>query len=206
MKVFLGIAFALAALVVVIHGHGKMLEPVARNARWRFNSSAPPNWNDNELFCGGLFTQIGNGGKCGICGDNFSAGRPRQHEIGGEYGEGVVVAQYSPGQSIAIQTELSANHKGYYVFHIQNLDNGREEEERFQELSHEQGSGRWNLPSYNSGPFMTRVNLPNWTCNHCVLRWTYIGANNIYTCPDGSQSPECGAQETFKNCADISIR
>ncbi len=31
-----------------------LMDPVGRASRWRFNSSAPTNWNDNELFCGGF--------------------------------------------------------------------------------------------------------------------------------------------------------
>lgn len=36
------------------NGHGRMLEPPARNTLWRFGFKAPPNYNDNELFCGGI--------------------------------------------------------------------------------------------------------------------------------------------------------
>lgn len=38
----------------LIDGHGTMIDPVARNSLWRVDSSAPKNYNDIELFCGGL--------------------------------------------------------------------------------------------------------------------------------------------------------
>lgn len=36
-------------------GHGILLDPVSRGSRWRVDGSKPRNYNDNELFCGGLF-------------------------------------------------------------------------------------------------------------------------------------------------------
>jgi predicted carbohydrate-binding protein with CBM5 and CBM33 domain len=38
--------------------HGRMENPPARNSAWRFGFNTPPNYNDNELNCGGLFHQI----------------------------------------------------------------------------------------------------------------------------------------------------
>lgn len=34
-------------------GHGRMMDPPARNSMWRFGYPNPVNYNDNELFCGG---------------------------------------------------------------------------------------------------------------------------------------------------------
>lgn len=33
--------------------HGRLMDPPARNAMWRFGYPNPVNYNDNELFCGG---------------------------------------------------------------------------------------------------------------------------------------------------------
>lgn len=41
-------------LVVLSEAHGRLLEPPARNTLWRFGFRAPANYNDNELFCGGI--------------------------------------------------------------------------------------------------------------------------------------------------------
>lgn len=35
-------------------GHGMLLSPVSRGSRWRYDSKAPTNFNDNELYCGGF--------------------------------------------------------------------------------------------------------------------------------------------------------
>ena len=53
-----------------------------------------------------------NGGKCGVCGDPWS--QPRLHESGGVYATGLLGRQYSPGQLIDIDVELTANHQGYF--------------------------------------------------------------------------------------------
>ena len=37
----------------VVNGHGMLLEPVGRASRWRFDSSAPANYDDNGVNCGG---------------------------------------------------------------------------------------------------------------------------------------------------------
>lgn len=36
-----------------VNGHGRLMDPPARNAMWRFGFPNPVNYNDNELFCGG---------------------------------------------------------------------------------------------------------------------------------------------------------
>ena len=36
-----------------VHGHGRLMDPPARNSMWRFGYPNPVNYNDNELFCGG---------------------------------------------------------------------------------------------------------------------------------------------------------
>lgn len=35
-----------------VSGHGYVLNPVGRASRWRFNSSAPINWDDDQVYCG----------------------------------------------------------------------------------------------------------------------------------------------------------
>lgn len=36
-----------------------------------------------------------NGGRCGLCGDNFADATPRAHELGGRFGQGVIVKRFS---------------------------------------------------------------------------------------------------------------
>ena len=67
------------------------MDPPARNSMWRFGFVNPVNYNDNELFCGGVERQFSmNSGQCGICGDSYDDPSPRRHETGGEFGNAVV--------------------------------------------------------------------------------------------------------------------
>ncbi|RXG66862.1 hypothetical protein Avbf_17296 [Armadillidium vulgare] len=123
----------IASNIVGIYGHGRLMDPPSRNAMWREGYDNPPDYNDNQLYCGGLTVQEANGGKCGVCGDNYADPTPRAHEDGGMYGNGIITREYKVGD------------------------------------------------------------------------WTYVGANNWGTCDNGTEGMGCGPQETFKNCADVSI-
>lgn len=57
-----------------------------------------------------------NGGKCGVCGDNWADARPRGNENGGHYGLGHIVEEYKAGSVIDIKTLLTANHIGYFQY------------------------------------------------------------------------------------------
>lgn len=55
MKNIIFLAICLAKWFInVAHGHGMMLSPVARGSRWRYNKSAPIDYDDNAGFCGGF--------------------------------------------------------------------------------------------------------------------------------------------------------
>ncbi|KAL7730916.1 hypothetical protein ACLKA6_014159 [Drosophila palustris] len=209
MKYLLSVVLLLAIGLHQIDAHGMMLNPPSRSSRWRFDGSAPPNWNDGELFCGGISNMVNNGGKCGLCGDNYSTAPPRPNEIGGEFGgSGVITKGYGAGNTIKVGIKLSANHLGHFEFNLCNLDAfGHESEECFNQnrLRFPDGSDRLNIGT-QSGEFDVTVLLPaGLTCNHCVLRWTYVGGNNWGVCENGSGALGCGPQETFKNCADVRI-
>ena len=56
-------------------------------------------YSDNEVFCGGVGQQFKkNKGKCGVCGDDWSAKRPRLNENGGIWGTGTIGKTYFQGQ------------------------------------------------------------------------------------------------------------
>ena len=38
-------------------GHGRLMDPPARNAMWRLSFNNPVNYNDNELYCGGFVSK-----------------------------------------------------------------------------------------------------------------------------------------------------
>ena len=40
--------------MVNVNGHGRLMEPPARNTMWRFGFPTIPNYEDSEMFCGGI--------------------------------------------------------------------------------------------------------------------------------------------------------
>ncbi|KAH8248267.1 hypothetical protein KR038_009874 [Drosophila bunnanda] len=195
-------------LMPELEAHGMMLSPVGRSSRWRYDSSAPTNYDDNGLYCGGFWKQTENGGRCGLCGDDWSLAQPRPNELGGKYGSGVIVKSFNGVTEADITVKITANHLGYFRFHICNLDeNGSESEECFnQHLLNFADGSQENYIGTVTGDIVMTVQLPtDLNCVHCVLRWTYTAGNNWGVCEDGTGAMGCGAQETFVNCADISV-
>lgn len=45
-------------MITISYQHGKMMEPPARNAAWRAGFHTHIDYNDNELFCGGLTVSL----------------------------------------------------------------------------------------------------------------------------------------------------
>lgn len=41
-----------------VEGHGRMVRPPARNTMWRARFSNPINYDDDELFCGGMTVRV----------------------------------------------------------------------------------------------------------------------------------------------------
>lgn len=172
-----------------VSSHGMVLNPVARGSRWRYNSSAPHNYNDAELNCGGMSVQWNqNKGKCGICGDNYADTRPRRHEIGGEFGEPIIVGSYTKSSKLHTEVDVTANHKGKFWFELCKMDrfweNGakNEEEDCFDtKLLTTDGKEYWWLSSNANQIFEIDLQLPNITCKHCIFRWTWsTGENSIW--------------------------
>ncbi|KAK7868205.1 hypothetical protein R5R35_000611 [Gryllus longicercus] len=151
-----------------------------------------------------------NGGRCGLCGDNFQAPQPRPHEMGGKFGTGTIVASYVSGSVIRVTATLTTNHKGGFTFELCPLagPGQAETEECFARYPLELATGGtyYTLPNNERGDFAVDLLLPTGVrCSNCVLRWTYVAANTWGNCGDGTSAAGCGPQETFKNCADISI-
>lgn len=129
----------LLSLIDWIESHGRLIEPPSRASAWRYGFDTPHNYNDHELYCGGFTRQwVKNEGKCGVCGDawdsklvkvnlqfhrlliivRFCRRKPRAHEYGGVFGQGVIVRKYGVGATVNIRVELTANHNGYFEFRI----------------------------------------------------------------------------------------
>ncbi|GLV35907.1 uncharacterized protein CBL_09875 [Carabus blaptoides fortunei] len=197
-----------------VEGHGRLMDPPARNSMWRFGFPNPVNYNDNELFCGGYAVQWDqNGGKCGLCGDPYHVEEPRPHEAGGQYAKGIIARRYSVGQEIEVEIELTANHLGRFAISICPNNNPAQEAtqecfDRFPLFVSDSRDAHFIIPEDSSKKevFRYKVVLPAYiTCSQCVLQWTYYTGNMWGMCANGTEAQGCGRSETFKNCADISI-
>ncbi|KAJ8722408.1 hypothetical protein PYW07_003588 [Mythimna separata] len=195
-------------------GHGRLMDPPARNSMWRFGFPNPVNYNDNELFCGGYAVQWEqNDGKCGVCGDAHHVPEPRPHEAGGMYGKGIVTRHYSVGQEIEVEVELTANHLGTFVMKLCPNNNPKQEAtqecfDRYPLYISETREDRFLIPldTAKKEIFRYRVRLPPYvTCTQCVLQWTYYTGNMWGVCSNGTEAVGCGRSETFRNCADVSV-
>ncbi|CAG9767799.1 unnamed protein product [Ceutorhynchus assimilis] len=212
--------FLLAVFVVhlikieIAEGHGRLMDPPARNSMWRFGFPNPVNYNDNELYCGGYTVQWEqNDGKCGICGDAFHLKEPRPHEAGGLFAKGIVSRHYSVGQTIDIEVELTTNHYGRFEIYLCPNNNHKQEAsyecfERFPLYLTGTKDVSFQIPEDEAkkAVFRYQVQLPPYvTCTQCVLRWIYFTGNQWGVCDNGTHAVGCGKSETFINCADIAI-
>jgi len=204
-----------------VEGHGMLTDPPARNAMWRFGYKNPVNYNDNELYCGGFAVQWQqNGGKCGVCGDNFANPSPREHEAGGKFGNGIIARRYVMGQTIDIEIDINANHWGHFELKICPVSNKKDvaTQECFDKyplvLTNNERSHKFYVPldSPKTTKFNYQVNLPfGLTCSQCVMQWTYYTGNTWGFCKNGTTDDKghgaigCGDQEMFRNCADVQI-
>lgn len=151
----------------------------------------------------------------GECGDNWSLSKPRPHEFGGKWGQGVIVREYNPGSEMTIRIELTASHMGYFEFRL--CDNVQADQDCLDKHllkvlgGSPSTSGPNDLetrfyPRNGSRIYEIKTALPDgFECGHCVLQWRYIAGNNWGTCPDGSGAVGCGPQEEFRACADVAI-
>ncbi|XP_050503956.1 uncharacterized protein LOC126882922 [Diabrotica virgifera virgifera] len=198
----------IAYLVNKISGHGMMLTPPGRSSLWRFNQDAKPNYEDNELFCGGAHVQNElNGGKCGVCGDPYTDPHPQANENTGIYGQGIIAGTYAPGSVIEVLIVLTANHLGNFTYSLCQLEDPNAPEpgeDCFQDLLLEDGSANYRVVESDYILYQ-KVQLPEFKCERCVFRWTYKTGNSWGICEDGESRPGCDPQEHFRSCADIAI-
>ncbi|RWS01362.1 uncharacterized protein B4U79_04700, partial [Dinothrombium tinctorium] len=152
-----------------------------------------------------------NGGKCGICGDSYNG--PRRNELpDGIYARDLVITRsYREGSIIKAKVQITANHKGFFVFKIcpaKSMDVEVTQECLDDNVLEIVGSNdeKYVLPTTKPKTFEVPLRLPpGLTCDRCVLQWTYIAGNNWGRCSNGVGRVGCGKQETFRACADIKI-
>lgn len=197
------------------NAHGRLIEPPSRASAWRYGFQTPPDYNDHELYCGGFTRQWKhNGGKCGECGDAWDLPEPRPHENGGQWGQGVIVRSYLPGNEMTIRVELTASHMGYFEFRLCPKPNAKQSclDENVLEILSGSPSQRSPTdldtrfyPRNGSRIYEIKAQLPEILCNQCVLQWRYVAGNNWGMCDDGNGAVGCGPQEEFRSCSDIAL-
>jgi len=204
--------FLTAALFKEAGGHGRLRHPAGRSTMWRYGFPTPENVNDHELNCGGFGKQQDNNGLCGVCGDPFDQPRPRDNEMGGRYGLGIVAEEYVEGQMIDIEVELTAYHQGYFEFRLCPHNTRRRPAQQAcfdQHLLRREGGGVRFLPlppEQVGSRYWMRYRLPEGvSCALCVLQWRYWAGNSWGRCDNGTESIGCGPQEEFRACADLAI-
>ncbi|CAH1280807.1 unnamed protein product [Diabrotica balteata] len=206
--IFKLVLFVTVYCVHEISGHGYMLNPPGRSSMWRFHPTATPNYQDNQIFCGGAYVQNElNDGNCGVCGDAYTDPHPQENENTGKYGQGIIAATYEAGSVIDVQIQLTANHLGNFTYSLCQLEDPNAPEpgeDCFQDLLLEDGSANYRVEEKDYIIY-NKVQLPEFKCERCVLRWTYKTGNSWGICEDGESRPGCGPQEHFRSCADIAI-
>lgn len=146
----------------------------------------------------------------GECGDAYNLQKPRPHEYGGKYGQGVIVRSYNPGSEMTIRVELTASHMGYFEFRL--CDNIKADQSCLDKHLLKMLGGTPSIPHPNdletrfyprngSRIYEIRAQLPKkMECSNCVLQWRYIAGNNWGICEDGNGAVGCGPQEEFRAC------
>jgi len=197
-------------LATIINGHGYIQEPPSRNSMWRFGFNNPKNYNDNEQFCGGRRVMIKNGGKCGVCGDPYHV-KEQTHADGGRFANGIIVKNYRRGQVIDVNVLLTTSHKGYFEFRIGDFTNKKTAGDSIGKLKGHllqltSGGTKFIIEKYGRRVYKMQLKLPrSLRCKRCVLQWWYKGGNSS-GCDETGCGLGKGAQETFVNCADVSIQ
>ncbi|CAH1777246.1 unnamed protein product [Owenia fusiformis] len=207
LRYVVGGVIVVYTLVAVCTGHGRLVDPPSRSSMFRFEFPTPANYDDNGLNCGGFGHQWDRmGGRCGLCGDPYDSSRP--NEAGGRYAKGIIVKNYRKGQTINVRVQITANHKGWFEFHL--CPNNDPTQRITQEcldsnlLTMTNGGTRFNLGT-RKGNVNIALKLPqDLTCSQCVLQWKWNAGNNWGT-ENGRGCIGCGRQEQFYGCADVSI-
>jgi Lytic polysaccharide mono-oxygenase, cellulose-degrading len=203
--------------------HVVWMNPPARQniGALRPQCKLPINTDATNVFCGGFAVQHNavNRGRCGICGDEFSAAS-KPHEAGGQYATGTLAASYRPGQRIEVTINVVASHKGIFTFALcpHNDPSTSPSPACFQRYKLRVNGGTYFEPTPENGVKKMTVQLPpGLTCSHCILQMTYTTGHNWGVGPQSAEVQTekclrdrvgkigCGQQETFRGCADICI-
>ncbi|ESO98059.1 hypothetical protein LOTGIDRAFT_226726 [Lottia gigantea] len=194
-----------------VNGNAKLIDPPNRSSMWRYGFDVPVNKQDGYLNCGGIVvsTLQNNQGRCGICGDNFSA--QKENEYGGKYGTGFIGKNYTQGETVPFTVQFVLGRPGNFQFRICKLESKMQE--ATQEclnrttLATADGATKLKIASSPRNKNVTfDIVLPtDLNCERCVLQWTYT-TSVVYGCDKQNNCCfGCGIQERYVNCADIRI-
>ncbi|XP_055873782.1 uncharacterized protein LOC106052195 isoform X2 [Biomphalaria glabrata] len=208
----LEVTVVLLCLVVVSLGHGRLMDPPSRMSAWRVGFDVPTNYNDQGMNCGSSGTQWGqNGGKCGICGESWSAVKLYERPYGSMVQHNIITRQYEESSEIQVALDITANHKGWNEFRICDIakSGGIEATQACLNktlLADRSGKTRFDLSSNKTGFFYYSLRLPpGMTCSHCVLQWKWKTGLS-WGCDDlGCGIGRGDAHEEFYGCSDVSI-
>ena len=143
------------------------------------------------MYCGGFGVQQQNGGKCGICGEDF--GQEKRFEKGGKMYTGYIIKTYQQEQVITVNVEITANHIGYFEFMLCNVDGWQSDAtQECLEKTYLKDATTGQTRIYiqgKTGYIYAKLKLPDsLTCDHCVLQWRYNTGNSWGTDPLTGQS------------------
>lgn len=165
----------------------------------------PPNWTDQELYCGATHQVDNPGTNCGVCGDSIGLPTPRPNEIGGQFYRGIITGRYASGgvrkrslsetksmivkimlQVIDIEVQLTAAHGGFMEFRLCTNPHA-ETQDCFNQhlLQRTDGQGSRIIVDRGPGDYGSQFQLPaGVTCQQCILQWNYR-AGNMQICVSG---------------------
>lgn len=135
----------------------------------------PPNWNDNELFCGARHQADNPGTDCGVCGDSLAHPAPRANERGGQFYRGIITGRYTAGQNIHIEIDMTQYHRGFMEFRMCDNPGAGETQACFnRHLLQRADGGGSRTEVTRTGWYSMQYRLPAGVrCGRCTLQWNY---------------------------------
>jgi len=139
-----------------------------------------------------------------MCGDPWNSAEPRDHELGGRYGSGIIVRRYRSGDAVPVVVELTAAHGGYFEFRICPVKNHPATNSNSTSLvprdpspdcldrnvlqllsgSSRDSGGTRSSTRYRVGLRAARMHAvdvqlpPGLQCEHCLFQWKYHTGKN----------------------------
>lgn len=192
------LAVLLSCLLQGCEAQGRLVDPPSRASMWRYDFSNPVDFNDDRVDCGGFKRQWRkNQGRCGVCGDPWDLPEPRPHETRGGYGRGIIVRNYTQGQAVVVEVEVTAANSGHFEYQVCPRASVwiQETPDCFTHALKDDFE-RNQIPVNVTQKFARLrhvLRLPgDLSCLACILQWKYITGGRA-------------GREEYRACADITI-